>query len=420
LDPGDEGNRCFYSTSCLPQFDKCQDASIDPTTKCTSNIPSDHSIFCELNVGRTACKDASIRLCMDSFKNIDKNAWSKLIVINGKKGKCIYKDQNCVELYPKCEDYFLSSCTSSIPWDESKNDYNYYYKCSLKRVDGVSKCEEERRNCTEYKGDDESICTSLRAKDPNKRCVFDATKSQKCYEEYKSCQIYNDTVPNKTRTACQNIKLLEPNRKCVYIEEEDKCEETLNYTTCEEYIGTDKYTCESIISPTTHSKCVLEKDSICKEKERELLCKEAFNEEDCIFYAKPSESGKRCVWSGSCYEVYTRCEDFTENNITTTTCPNLYLYNGQRCYSDLGRCRSIQKICSEARNANECKLIAKTGVSDPDKKVCSYIGGYCVETFKYCSDYRGTSSTEYEKITPYDKSGNNTDPASQCKLNILI
>ena len=98
----------------------------------------------------------------------------------------------------------------------------------------------------------------------------------------------------------------------------------------------------------------------------------------------------------------------------------MYLYNGQRCYSDLGRCRSIQKTCSDARNADECKLIAKTGVSDPDKKVCSYIGGYCVETFKYCSDYRGTSSTEYEKITPYDKSGNNTDPASQCKLNILI
>ena len=245
-----------------------------------------------------------------------------------------------------------------------KNDYNYYYKCSFKTDDGARKCEEERRNCTEYSGDDESVCTSLRAKDPNKRCVFDVTKSQKCYEEYKSCQIYNETVKDKTRAACQNIKLLEPNRKCVYIEEEDKCEETLNYTTCEEYTGTDKTTCESIISPTTHSKCILEKDSICKEKERELLCKEAFNEEDCIYYAKPSESGKRCVWSGSCYEVYTRCEDFTENNITTTTCPNLYLYNGQRCYSDLGRCRSKQKICSEARNANECK---------EDGEICCYV-----------------------------------------------
>ena len=419
LAPGDEGDRCFLSSSCLPQFNKCQDALIDPATKCTGNIPLDHSKLCKLNDERTGCTDGDTRRCNSSFKNIDKDACSKLTVIIKEDGKCIYKDQYCVEVYPKCEDYYthLSSCSSSrIPWDESKNDYNYYYKCSLNTVDGVRKCEEERRNCTEYSGDDESICTSLRAKDPNKRCAFDATRSQKCYEEYKSCQIYNDTVPNKTGTACRNIKLLEPNRKCVYIEEEDKCEETLNYTTCEEYTGTDKTTCESIISPTTHSKCVLEKDSECKEKERELLCKEAFNEEDCIYYAKPRESGKRCVWSGSCYEVYTRCEDYTENNITTTTCPNLYLYNGQRCYSDLGRCRSIQKTCSDARNADECKLIAKTGVSDPDKKVCSYISGNCVEVFKYCSDYRGTVQAECKKITPYDKSGNYTDPASQCEI----
>ena len=94
----------------------------------------------------------------------------------------------------------------------------------------------------------------------------------------------------------------------------------------------------------------------------------------------------------------------------------MYLYNGQRCYSDLGRCRSIQKTCSEARNADECKLIAKTGVSDLEKKVCAFIGGYCREVFKYCSDYRGTGSTECERITPYDKSGENIDFTSQCKI----
>ena len=32
----------------------------------------------------------------------------------------------------------LSSCSSSrIPWDESKNDYNYYYKCYFKTGDVV-------------------------------------------------------------------------------------------------------------------------------------------------------------------------------------------------------------------------------------------------------------------------------------------
>jgi hypothetical protein len=42
--------------------------------------------------------------------------------------------------------------------------------------------------------------------------------------------------------------------------------------------------------------------------------------------------------------------------------------------------------------------------------------GGCKEVYKYCSDYRGTSSTECERITPYDKSGENIDFTSQCKI----
>ena len=188
LDPGNEGDRCFFSGSCSPHFDKCQDAPIDPSSKCTNNRPSNYPKTCKLNDERTACIDGDTRSCGGSYGN-DEYICPKLTVSN-EKGKCIYKDSYCREVYPKCEDYYtyLDSCSQyRIPWDESKNDYNYYYKCSLKEVDGVQKCEEERRNCTEYDGDDESVCTSLRAKDPNKRCVFDATKSPKCYEEYKSC-----------------------------------------------------------------------------------------------------------------------------------------------------------------------------------------------------------------------------------------
>ena len=40
LYPGDEGDRCFLSDSCLPQFNKCEDA---PRTKCSDNIPSNLS-----------------------------------------------------------------------------------------------------------------------------------------------------------------------------------------------------------------------------------------------------------------------------------------------------------------------------------------------------------------------------------------
>ena len=70
-------------------------------------------------------------------------------------------------------------------------------------------------------------------------CVFDGTKTYgKCYEEYKSCKIYNDTIKDKTRAYCEAIKLLEPNQKCIYIYENDTCLVVNNYTTCEEYKGT--------------------------------------------------------------------------------------------------------------------------------------------------------------------------------------
>ena len=81
-------------------------------------------------------------------------------------------------------------------------------------------------------------------------------------------------------------------------------------------------------------------------------------------------------------------------------------------------------------NGDECKLISKTGVSDPNKKVCDYLefsitlsdgsSGTeyrCIENFKYCSDYRGKDQTTCENIKPYDESGNYVDETSKCELN---
>ena len=423
LDPGDDGNRCFYSSSCKPEFNKCEDAPISPVDKCSGNIPQDPLKMC-LKSG-SACVEYN-RTCSLSFVNIDKNICSNLKPYDPKAKKCIYDsdNKNCKGVYSKCEDYIWSSC-NIVPWLEEKNDFNYYYKCVRKLKEGSTtsyECIEERRNCTEYDGDDEATCISLRASDPDKRCVFDGTKiSGKCFEDYKSCKIYNDTISNKTKADCEKIKLIEPNQKCIYIHENDTCLMINNYTTCEEYKGTDRAVCESIISPTTNASCVFEKDSICKE--RDFVCSQAISEEDCIYYAKASVSGKKCVWSGSsCLEVYETCDNLVEDNITSITCASTYLYNGRRCYSDLGKCRSIQMTsCGQAQSEKECKLIAKTAVTDPEKKVCEYISGSgsgtgCVENYKYCSDYTGINPTECQKIKPYDETGNNLDYTSKCDI----
>ena len=357
LDPGDDRARCFYSDGCKPEFYKCEDAPIDIVTDCSYNIPQNISKRCVLSVRPSSCIEVS-RSCWLSFTNIDKNICPNLEPSNP-KAKCIYNSANrkCLEVYTKCEGYEdrHSSCSNVAPWLEDKNDFNYYYKCVQKqKEDSTYECVEERRNCTEYNGDDEATCISLRASDPDKRCVFDGTKtSYKCYEDYKSCKIYNDTIKDKTRANCEKIKLLEPNQKCIYIQENDTCLMVNNYTTCEEYKGTDRTVCESIISPTTNASCVFEKDSICKE--REFVCSEAKTEEDCVYYAKASVSGKKCVWSrSSCSEEYETCDNLVEDNITSITCASTYLYNGRRCYSDLGRCRSIQMTsCDQAQSEKE-------------------------------------------------------------------
>ena len=429
LDPGDEGNRCFYyhdtyysRYSCLPEFNKCEDAPKD-TVKCNGNIPQDPLKRCRFS--SSACVEED-RTCSSSINNIDKNICSNM-KLNNPKTKCVYDSdyRRCKEVYLKCEDFTYCGSGAGAPWLEEKNDYNYFYICVEKQKEDLTyECVEERRNCTQYYEDDEATCISLRASDPDKRCVFDGTKtSRKCYEEYKSCKIYNDTIKDKTRAYCEAIKLNEPNQKCIYIYENDTCLVVNNYTTCEEYKGTDRTVCESIISPTTNASCVFEKDSICKE--REFVCSEAKTEEDCVYYAKASVSGKKCVWSrSSCSEEYETCDNLVEDNITSITCASTYLYNGRRCYSDLGRCRSIQmNSCDQAQSEEECKLIAKTAVTDPDKKVCEYISGTgsgtgCIENYKYCSDYRGYDSSECQRIKPYDETGNNIDYTSKCqKIN---
>lgn len=308
-----------------------------------------------------------------------------------------------------------------------KQENNYYIFDYLnicrEDPDQSNKCKKFKRYCHEYQGDDKSICIQLEATDSNKRCVYNSQRTaNKCYEEYKTCEIYNDNVSSKNRNACENLVLLEENQKCIYIREVDKCITSGIYKTCEEYTGTDKYTCELIKSINTDAYCILDADLKCKERNENFTCTEAYNEEDCLFYAKPIDSTKKCVFnSNKCYEVYKRCEDYIGKN--QNECESLKLYNGKKCIFESDRCISKDKICKDATTKDECKLIAKIGVSDPDKKVCDFINyndGYglnCVENYKYCSDYRGTNQNICIKINPYDESGNYIDPTSKCEMD---
>ncbi len=430
LNPGaGEGIRCDISNTvgntCIVHYSSCTNTNLNTPEKCLANIPSDLKKKCTYG---TSCQEVD-RHCEDNFYKMNSNLCSQLTSnVSGKK--CIYKNNLCEAKFPTCEEYLSDRdlCNgANFALNSQFTDYDYSKKCYFDEE--ANTCKTRTPFCIEYDGDDANICSQLAiSHDTNKKCIFDPDKTpNKCYEEYRSCQAYNDKVDFKSnlRSDCESIKLSDENKKCIYIRETDNCIETEIYTACGQYNGTDKYVCESIKSPTTNSYCVFDSDSICKE--RSFPCSEAYNKEDCLFYAKPVDSRKVCVFNNNiCHEVYARCEDYIGTD--EDECEKLELYNGKKCIYESNRCISKDKICSDATTEDECKLIAKTGVSDPKKKVCDYLsytyseGGisvtshHCIENYKFCSDYRGNSITTCNNIKPYDETGSYVDETSECQM----
>jgi hypothetical protein len=438
-----EGDRCllFYPngnlvSKCSTHYNSC--SSINEPTKCEANIPSDLTKKCLLN-SDSQCVEAN-RTCTEYqylYEWANKANCNKLEAIDASKGaSCVYaQNGGCIEAYP-CSywDNKQANCDDKTPLNDAKDDYDYLYKCKYNTAN--NKCEKVRKTCTDYNslliGD--ADCSQFSPEDStNKKCVY-SSSSEECIEQYKTCQLYDENDAEKSRDECEGLILDDPNKKCVYIKEEHKCEEGNVYNNCNEYKGSDRKICERILSPKRNSYCVLDKDSVCKE--RDFFCVEAYDRYDCLIYAKPTDDTKKCVWDLTdfkCKEKYKGCEDYVEKRSDSeTTCDGLEVYNGKKCYYNSDKCTSKNKICSEAKSKEECKLIEKTGVSDPDRKYCEWYstshdtGSYCRETYKYCSDYRpiststsssgSLSSTTCEKIKPFNPETNTLDLAYKCAV----
>jgi len=436
--PGNNDNKiCLLNDdgiTCQSHFKSCANAGTD----CNSNLLSNYKRKC---LSGTGCNEVE-RKCDTPLYNVNEEQCHDLNPSNSEKQKCVYYNGVCKQEYINCRDIPSPTSTSSCntkPLISKGNYYDYDYKneCEFIPTSGSvnAHCSPKQIYCTDYAGTDASICLQHQAKDPNKRCVYDSAHTPNtCYEEYKTCEDYTNNKIKTDKSGCENIKLLEENEKCIYIPEEDSCvtKSANTFSKCDDYTGNNKKICESIILPqNTNSYCILDKDRTCKE--RPLPCEEAYNEEDCIHIAKASDPNKRCAYNrGKCYEEYIRCEDFLENsNSGSSSCSSIRLYDGKTCESESSttRCRSNYKSCEDANSEEECKLMAKTGVSDQERKVCGYvkssspsIPSSCFETYKYCSDYReicssGTSCKTFceNKIKPYDDSGENIDIRFKCK-----
>ena len=432
-----EGDRCDFNRggACSPFFNECTGLSED---KCASNIPKDFKYKC---IWKDSSCQKELRGCSDTNdfypEYLDKDLCHQLKPSSTDKKCFLLEDGTCQEKYENCAEYDSDqdSCNDDkVPFVQleegiSLYDLDHRKECFYNTTS--KKCLPRIKKCHDLKSTEgEDVCITLEATDSTKKkCVYDSSDSLRCKEQYRTCQLYNDNEEIKTRDECEKIIPDDETKLCYFNEEENKCEERDIFTNCEDYKGDDKNICESITSKTTNTKCVLEKDSTCKE--RSLHCADTDDEFQCLFYAKANDDNKICAYDSTkstnekCFELYKNCEDYMENHDSSSSiCTGLQLYNGKYCVFENNKCRSRNKECKDAINEYECKLIEKTGVSDPDKKVCYYDStettNKCKETYKYCSDYRGSDADYCQKIKPYDNSGNYLDITSKCIYDTYI
>ena len=252
------GDRCALNSNgyCRGHFNSC--TNINDENKCNNNIPLEVNSKCFWT--GTECH-TDIRHCLEfNPHNFTKNICSQLYPQNAGT-KCIYTESGCNEVPILCDGYYdatasnpASICNGKTPLVTDGNEYDFKYICKYNSasIDVTAGCKPVLRTCEEYTGNDETICLGLQANNPNKRCVFDSdSTTNKCREEYKTCELYNDNEIDKTRRGCENLILLEENRECVYIPEEDKCIGREIYESCEEYGGSDKKYA-SLLFPQKH------------------------------------------------------------------------------------------------------------------------------------------------------------------------
>ena len=453
-----ENQRCMLASSgtkpCISYYNKCENVpSSNLLEKCSINIPSDFKLKCV--VDNTQCVEEA-RECSNEVFKYNETLCPTLTPVNTKKA-CVFKSGECKEDWIKCENYDGSNqeeCENILTYDTQSKTFNNLVKCVYDATKDV-KCETKPKLCEDYiKGSNlgEETCLSYQAEDPNqKRCLYDSNEDE-CYEEFLTCALYNSLADNlKTKENCEKIILKDLSKKCIFNEVNKQCSQVdkvcsdykvgqteefctsiifdnLNnhcqfsgtkciekYNRCEDYKGTNKKICETIVLP--HTTCILRKDQKCEESK--LKCSEAGSSEAMCKFAKASSDDKECIfYEGNCFENYKKCEyaGYSE-------CADVKQFDGKACIydSELEKCKQTYKKCNQAMNETECKMMAKTGVSDPDIKRCIYIGGttsFCVEKFIYCSELRSGTQNECKSITPYDREiGEYIDISSECELD---
>ena len=386
-----DDRRCvFINGQCEEHYNSC--SGLD-NSKCSKNIPSSNTQKCVWKDDTTGCGEED-RKCADYIVYSDKNngnleCYLHKFTMGTSNRICALYGDKCVEMYQSCDKALdADACKNNLPLKDNEIDEGY-------------------------------------------KCVWDGSK---CNQEKRLCSEYKITLNNYTPTNCYKLKPVKNSAYsvCSLDEENDKCEEVANncnnYNSLFEENERTEEGCQSSLSSEGY-KCVLENKE-CKKVEIQKECEDFTSKNECLAYDLKKD-GKKCVFKNNkCIEEYKNCEAYntlvSEADRKKENCESIYSYKeGSRVYkcvfsSDSKKCeRKEGRECSDytGSDAEECELYP----TQVQNHACTYDKNSCVDkinfVYSFCYEYNGNDKSICEAIQP--RQSNNIwylDPDYKCVL----
>ena len=420
----DSSYRCIYDNGCKNEKKKCHDY---PSS---SNNCWDLEAT-EKNNGKSCILDDSTGGCIEDYKYCEDYKATEIAETTCQAIKPYLKDENVIDSRHKCVKQGNACVTVEKECsDETSSDYcddiifenNPNKKCV---ADG-STCKEKYLTCEAYTSNTEAICKAITPEDENGnidysiKCVIENNKcvSQKrsCEDDYDSTYIQTLYDLNQKDNYCLLLTPSDNKNRCAY-KDSNACQEVPR--SCEYFSLSSPILCESIvIYDEKGERDYLHKCEEGKGCEKKLVkCEEASSSE--CNYIHLSDSKKCYLYNSECIEIPKSCEAYEGND--RILCESITPYKSgneiddeYRCVLEKdNKCTKKKKICHYFGTSEV--LCAKQTPSDPSVQVCVLTSPYnCVERYKYCSEYKGSSSSECSAINPYDPETDKVDPKYKC------
>ena len=268
----------MVNNHCVTQYKTCtlynNYISSNPTkmdkSTCESIVSSTSNYRCFLEDDKRCVQRK--KLCSE-YEGDDEYTCTNLYRSLDSDKICAMENNQCVEKYPSKSDfyyyYFCSEykgtnkefCEAIQPYTPSTSTYtsssstSRYYPLqpdySAKCVYGEYGCEKKQKKCEEASTEVE--CGYLSPEDTNKICVF---KSNKCVEQYASCNLYETEENTINQETCES--LIFPSTKCKFTAGTGSSKGTCRSDTlkCSDFRLNLFSTCSGITLSDSSKKCV--------------------------------------------------------------------------------------------------------------------------------------------------------------------